>query len=42
MTWQDDNYPGSCDYPMTGEDGADHVGIDPWDDPAFERAEDVE
>lgn len=36
--WQDDHYPGSCDYP--GEYEAE--GFDPWDDADYARAEDSE
>lgn len=39
MTWQDDYYVGSSDYPITGEDEA--TELDPWVDPAYERTEDV-
>lgn len=41
MTWQDDYYPGSSDYPRTGEDEAVDA-FDPWADPAYERTEEVE
>lgn len=39
MTRQDDFYPGSSDYPTTGED--ESTELDPWTDPAYARAEDA-
>ena len=38
MTWQDDYYPGSSDYPTPVEDPE---AFDPWSDPLYARAEDV-
>jgi hypothetical protein len=41
MTWQDDYYPGSSDYPMH-EDDERAIALDPWADPAYVRDEDAE
>lgn len=38
MTWQDDYYIGSSDYPLTG--AADDIDPAEWDD--HERTEDAE
>lgn len=44
MTWQDDYYPGSSDYPTTGDERYEELlgVLDPWADPAYTRTEDAE
>lgn len=39
MTWQDDYYPGSVDYPSTGDETDDRA---PWADDPYGRDEEAE